>query len=195
MIPAQGAASGSGARVLLLTGVPASGKTQLSARLADHYGACRCSKDEIKELLFDTLGQGDAGWSRRLSDASFALLFAYAPRLLCPERLLLLEGNFRPGSHEAPLAALVAGGAAAPAQVLCQADAATRAARLARRAADPQRHPAHRDASLPVDAPNSGFLDLPGPRWLYSSTTPGPSEWDSLCRRIDRWLGGAARGN
>jgi predicted kinase len=195
MIPAQGAPLSPGAQVLLLTGAPASGKTLLAARLADRYGACRCSKDEIKELLFDTLGQGDAGWSRRLSDASFALLFAYAPRLLCPQRLLLLEGNFRPGSHEAPLAALVAGGAAAPAQVLCQADALSRASRLAQRAADPQRHSAHRDAALPVDGPNVGFLDLPGPRWLYSSTTPGQGEWDSLCARVDRWIGRVAGRN
>jgi len=189
MIPAQGAPLSPGARVLLLTGAPASGKTLLAARLAERYGACRCSKDEIKELLFDTLGPGEAGWSRRLSDASFALLFAWAPRLLCPKRLLLLEGNFRPGSHEAPLAALVAGSTTAPAQVLCQADALTRAARLAQRVADPQRHRVHRDASLPVDGPNVGFLDLPGPRWLYDSTTPGRSEWDSLCARVDPWIG------
>ncbi len=88
-------------RLLLLTGAPATGKTRLAAALATRRGACLCSKDEIKELLFDALGTGGADYSRRLSDASFALLFALLPRLLRPGRLLLLEGNFRPGRHEA----------------------------------------------------------------------------------------------
>src|ERR1700683_3060087 len=54
-------------QLLLLTGAPASGKTQLAGRLVERYGACGCSKDEIKELLFDHLGERDAAWSGRLS--------------------------------------------------------------------------------------------------------------------------------
>jgi predicted kinase len=121
-------------QLLLLTGAPASGKTRLAARLAQRYRACCCSKDEIKELLFDVLGERDPQWSRQLSNASFALLFAYAPRLLSVQRLLLMEGNFRPGEHEAALLAVAALSTARLAQILCQANAATRASRLAARA-------------------------------------------------------------
>jgi predicted kinase len=175
-------------QLLLLTGAPASGKTRLAASLAQHYGACLCSKDEIKELLFDTLGERDAQWSRALSNASFALLFAYAPRLLSVQRLLLLEGNFRTGEHEAALAAILSASAGGMAQILCQADAATRAARLAARAADPGRHAGHRDRKADATAARgTGFLDLPGPRWLFSSDTSGQGQWRALRRRIDRW--------
>ncbi|HEY6451901.1 MAG TPA: AAA family ATPase [Steroidobacteraceae bacterium] len=175
-------------RLLLVTGAPASGKSRLAARLAQHYGACRCSKDEIKELLFDALGERDAQWSRRLSDASFALLFAYAPRLLSTRQLLLLEGNFRPGQHEAALAGVLAGAAAA--QILCRAEAAIRAARLAARAADPGRHPGHRDRDIEPVAADAGFLDLPGPRWVFSSDVGGDGQWQALCRDIDGWRSG-----
>jgi len=175
-------------QLLLLTGAPASGKTWLAAALVQHYGACRCSKDEIKELLFDTLGERDAQWSRALSNASFALLFAYAPRLLSVRRLLLLEGNFRAGEHEPALAAMLSASAAGMAQILCQAAAATRAARLAARAADPSRHQGHRDRETDLAASGgASFLDLPGPRWLFSSDTPGKGQWQALRRRIDRW--------
>jgi predicted kinase len=180
--------SGARARLLLLTGPPASGKTLLAGRLAARHGACCCTKDEIKELLFDTLGAGDAAWSRRLSDASFALLFAYAPRLLRPGQLLLIEGNFRPGEHEAPLTAVLRRGAAQLAQVLCVADPALRAARLAARASDPQRHAAHRAQPLVATARESGLLDLPGPQWVYHSGSPDEGEWASLCERLERWL-------
>ncbi|HTW73500.1 MAG TPA: AAA family ATPase [Steroidobacteraceae bacterium] len=156
-------------RVLLIIGAPGSGKTWLAGVLAGRYRALVCGKDEIKEILFDTLGVSDPrdppapdlAWSRRLSDASFALLFAFAQRLLPVGRVLLLEGNFRPGEHERPLAALLpAGGDTQLVQILCHARPASLAARLAARAADPQRHPGHRDGLRAAGAP--GALDAPG---------------------------------
>ncbi len=179
-----------GPRLLLLTGAPASGKTQLAARLERHYGACRCSKDEIKELLFGALGEQDQQWSRRLSNASFAVLFAFTPRLLSAHALLLMEGNFRPGEHEPALQTALSTSAAALAQILCQADAVTGAARLAARALDPARHPGHRDRELDATATRgAGFLQLPGPRWVFNSDLPGEQEWLQLCRHIDGWQG------
>lgn len=175
-------------RLLLLTGAPATGKTRLAAALATRRGACLCSKDEIKELLFDALGTGGADYSRRLSDASFALLFALLPRLLRPGRLLLLEGNFRPGRHEAPIARALGDQPAAVAQVCCRASPATRAARLAARAADPARHPGHRDASAdPAAASGDGFLDLPGPRWEFDSEQPWEQALGTLDAELDPW--------
>src|SRR6185437_12780589 len=127
--------------LLLVGGAPASGKTLLARQLAARYGALLCTKDQIKEVLFDTLGIGEdaasltatsaaalrplsapaARWSRRLSDASFALLFGLAPALLHVRRPVLLEGNFRPGEHEAALAALLSASRARLIQILCHA--------------------------------------------------------------------------
>ncbi len=176
-----------------------------------HYGAhpglCVISKDELKEILFDTLGAGDAAWSRRLSDASFALMFAQVPKLLRPATLLLLEGNFRPGEHEpllqralgvlkaskAPRDAHSPGLHVSVAQVLLCASTATRAARLAARAADPQRHAAHRDAlrdarqdERPLAA---AFLDLPGPRLSFDSEADPQSALAALYAQLDAWSG------
>jgi len=122
-----------------------------------------------------------------LSDASFAILIAFSARLLGAHRLLLLEGNFRPGEHERALSAALPATGVDLSQVLCRADAATRAARLAARAADPSRHPGHRDAALDSSALEPGaFLDLPGPRWEFDSSK-GERAWTSLCRELDRW--------
>jgi len=176
------------ARLLLLTGAPATGKTQLGAALAARLGACLCGKDEIKELLFDVLGTGGADYSRRLSDASFALLFALLPRLLLPARLLIIEGNFRRGEHEAPLARLLNADGACIGQVWCRASPATRAARLAARATDPGRHPGHRDAAAaPGVASADGFLELPGPRWEFDSDQPWEQALALLLIGLDSW--------
>jgi len=175
-------------RLLLITGAPASGKTRLARDLGTRYGCGICSKDEIKETLFEVLGTGDAAWSRRLSDASFALLFSFAPQLLAAHCLVLLEGNFRVGEHEAPLRSLLERSGAGAAQVLCLAEPATRAARLAARAADPGRHRGHHDRRIDVNAGDGAtFLDLPGPRLRFNSEADWPSELAAFCAEFDRW--------
>jgi predicted kinase len=175
------------ARLILVTGSPGSGKSTLAARLGTRYGWARLDKDTIKEALFDALGAGAAGWSRRLSDASFAVQFPLADAWLERGLTLLMEGNFRAGEHEAPLGRLLAVRAGALAQIVVQAPAALRAARLAARARDPQRHPGHADAAARVPAEPAAALALPGAQWQYAGDA-GEEEFTRLCGALDQWL-------
>lgn len=172
--------------MLLITGAPASGKSRLVEALGELHDCVYLSKDHFKEILFEQLGMSDAAWSRRLSDASFALMFALAARLLQPGRLLLLEGNFRAGEHEAPLRELLQAQRARGAQVLCLATAATRSARLAQRSHDPGRHPGHRDAHIQADS-NASFLDLAGEQWCFDSDADWAEELSRLRHRLTLW--------
>lgn len=181
------------AQLLLIGGAPGTGKSSLARRLAGRYSACLCSKDEVKELLFDALGSGDRAHSRLLSDASYAVLFAFLPRLLSAGRLLIVEANFRPGEHELPLIRALAGAPVDVAQVLCCADPTVCAARLADRIADATRHPGHRDGEFDPHAAGPGApLELPGPRFAYHSDAAGDMDWPVLCGQLDRWCTAAA---
>jgi predicted kinase len=157
--------------LILVTGEPASGKSTLARSIAQRLRCALLAKDAVKEPLMDVLGAPDRGASRRLSDASFAVLFALAAELRAAAQCVVLEGNFRPGEHEERLRALAAG--ARFVQVLCCAPAPLRRERLAARAADPRRHAGHADRVLIEEPSASGFLDLPGDRIRYDSAAPG----------------------
>jgi predicted kinase len=171
-------------RVILITGLPATGKTTLARTLAARYRLPLVAKDLIKEPLLDVLGAVDAVESRRFSDASFAILFAIARELHAAGVDMLLEGNFRPGEHEQVLRASI------PvwthfAQVLCRVDESERVARLARRRADPERHAGHRDSDLVLAAPaalGDRFLDLPGAQFIHD----GADDRNALTA-LDAW--------
>lgn len=67
-------------RYVIVTGLPASGKSTLGHAVAAAFGLPMLDKDEILEALFDSLGVGDAEWRTRLSRAADEVLRRQALR-------------------------------------------------------------------------------------------------------------------
>jgi predicted kinase len=174
--------------LIIVTGLPATGKSLLAVELARSLDLALLAKDAIKEPLLDALGAGDASHSRRLSDGSFALQFLLAGKLLHSDRSVLLEGNFRPGEHESALRPQLPDGTRV-AQVLCQVEEDLRRQRLQKRRCDVSRHPGHGDAVQPLPgATTNGFLDLAGPRWSHRGQAPR-RERRALAEALADWMG------
>jgi len=157
------------AKVVLVTGLPGTGKSTLGRELAWRHGLPLIAKDDIKEPLLDLLGAANAAESRRLSDVSFAVLFRLARELSAAGASFVLEGNFRPGEHEAAMAEALS--TAELVQILCRVPEDERVARLQARSNDPARHAGHLAGErLSVGAGASAgdaFLDLPSQRIVH----------------------------
>ncbi len=62
--------------VVVVTGLPGSGKTTLSRRLSGALKLPLLSKDLIKESLFDVMGVNDRAWSLHLGAAAMEVLWS-----------------------------------------------------------------------------------------------------------------------
>ena len=155
-------------RLVIITGLPGTGKTTLARQLARTHGMPLICKDTIKEPLLDSSASVDASRSRILSNISFAVMFDIARELLALGDSLILEGNFRSGEHETALLASLPPEPPNIVQLLCQIDEEQRRRVLLARARDPARHAGHADAvRLERAAECAAFLELPGARRSY----------------------------
>ena len=86
--------------VVVVTGMPAAGKTTIAEVLSRDLRLPLVSRDKIKERLYDTLGVGDLEWSGRLGGAAFALLFDSARLMIESGHSVMLEANFFRGTEQ-----------------------------------------------------------------------------------------------
>jgi len=81
-------------KLILIAGMPATGKSTLAKKLALAFRFPVLEKDEIKEELIDTLGFADAAGKRALDDAANAVLLRCTEALLQSGSSLIAVNNF-----------------------------------------------------------------------------------------------------
>lgn len=155
--------------LILITGAPATGKTTMAVPLATRLGVPYISKDAIKERLFDTLGWQDREWSKRLGDASFALLYDFVLAHLKVGSPLVVEANFKPRIDTPRFLALRDLHPFSMLQLVLYATPAVLQARFAARHAAGERHPGHVDATFAGEFAAQLQTDSYGPLGLPST--------------------------
>ncbi len=132
--------------VIVITGLPATGKTTLGIQLATHFKVPFLSKDVIKELIFDHLGVEDREFSKKTGRAAYAILYEVADQLMRSGSSFIIESNFKPAFDNATFSAIKEKYAPEFIQVLCWANGEVLLERFAARAESGDRHPGHVDS-------------------------------------------------
>lgn len=137
--------------VVIVTGPPGAGKTVLGRRLSEELKIPFIGKDDVKEILFETLGWEDRQWSMRLGAASFEILFHVLERQLAAAKSAVVETAFIPHYHTARFRGLQEAYGFRPVQIVCSANDEVLFQRFTRRIESGERHPGHADHPTSYD--------------------------------------------
>jgi predicted kinase len=179
--------------LIIVTGLPCSGKTNLGRRISSQFKIPFISKDGFKERLFDTLGWSDRAWSKKLSGASYEMMFYVLEELLEVGQACVLEANFDPQLHSEPLAKITQKFQTQVLQIHCVTQPEILLERFKSRWNSGERHPGHADH---VTMPEMESLvrqkilplELPGPVFELDTTDLEHLETSALFAAIEAEL-------
>jgi predicted kinase len=182
-----------GSCLVVVTGPPAGGKSMLARRLAPALNLPVISKDDLKVILYDTLGWGGRERDRKVSDAAYALMYHLAEIEMRAGRSLMLEANFRREAGQR-IAALQEQYGYRLIQIRCWASREVLVSRMKARAASRERHPGHADREtleneLEGLLASGSRLSLDGPIVEVETTDPEEIDERSLLTTVARWMG------
>jgi len=134
--------------LIVVCGLPATGKSSLAEELRDALGWPLFAKDQFKELLYDATDQGEEAYTRETSTIvgkqSISLLLMVARELLETGSSCIIEANFLPELAPDDLGPLLA--ISNGRQVHCTIPGDLVLERYRKRAQAGERHPVHVDA-------------------------------------------------
>ncbi len=84
---------------ILVTGIPAAGKSTMAKIISEKMKLPVISKDTIKELLFDNVGFQSRAEKVNLGIASMEIMYYVAGQLMKAEQSFILENNFEYSSE------------------------------------------------------------------------------------------------
>ncbi len=179
--------------VVIITGLPSTGKTHLGREVASRLDLPFINKDAIKETLFNELGWSDREWSRKLGSTTYGILYYLLDALMPPGVSLVVESNFEADKAGPELAQRIARHGYRVVQVLCKTDGPTLVERFKERSESGERHPGHVD-SLAELTPKllKGRIEpvaLPGPLIEVDTTDFDMIDYDTLVDSIRDGLG------
>lgn len=132
--------------LIIVNGLPGTGKTTLARRLAADLGLPAFSRDGLFETLYDALESSIAGPPSGLGAAAYALLYEVAGAVLASGRSVIVEGFFgRPDVRRAEFLRLRERHEFEPLEILCKADGQALMQRFLARMASGERHRGHLD--------------------------------------------------
>jgi predicted kinase len=131
--------------LIIVSGLPATGKTTLARRIAAHFAFPLIHKDTIKEALCDVPGCADLEESRRLGLASMVLLYQFAEAILRAGHSCIIENYFRPEFATSDLFSLRQRCPFIPLQIYCHTSTSLILERYQQRFESGERYPGHMD--------------------------------------------------
>ena len=180
--------------IIIVSGLPGTGKTTLSKKLAAGLRLPLISKDGFKEIIFDTLGYSDREWSRKVGRASLELMDSIIISQLESGNSLIVESNFSPEFYNEKFHAWAQKYEVNFIQVTCHTEGKVLAERFYKRVESGERHPGHVDNQTREEfqalLSKGGVLalEIPGEKITVDTTDFARVDYEDLTVRLQQLL-------
>ncbi|MDU0203937.1 AAA family ATPase [Paenibacillus sp. MAH-36] len=183
--------------VIIINGLPGTGKTTLAKRLEQDLRIPLFSRDGIYETLYDALDCQNNGCPPLMAPASFTMLYAIASTLLSAGQSMMIEGFFgRPELRSAEFLKLQRASGFEPIQILCRTEGKVLLERFLTRMGAKERHAAHADLEWIEQEENKARisrgdltpLTLGGTMIEIDTTSPDSFDYALLIKSIQMTL-------
>lgn len=132
-------------KLIIINGLPATGKTTLAEPLSRELQIPLISKDSIKEFLFDKLGSKDRRWSKTLGGLSYEFIYAITDTMLDEGQSIMIENAFEVAFAKPRLEHIISKHSPDVLEVYCYTSPAVRKQRFVVRNESGNRHAGHSD--------------------------------------------------
>jgi predicted kinase len=149
-------------KLIIVCGLPGSGKTTLAAALASKLNIVCLHKDSIKENLYDILGLSTLEDSKRIGIQSIRLLLALAEEQIANKTDVIIEAPFNYAADYPLFVEWVEKYHVSLYVVICRISAEERKTRSVNRPRHASHHATERYANENFDADNSVYDTMPG---------------------------------
>jgi len=140
-------------KLILINGLPATGKTTISKRLGDELDIPVISKDMIKEFLFDVLGIKDREQSKAFGRLANDFLYEICEAYLSKGKSIIIENSFEYEFAKPRIEEIAKKYSPELIEIYCTTAPSTRRKRFKERNESGNRHPGHFDeANYMADA-------------------------------------------
>jgi predicted kinase len=180
--------------VIIITGLPGTGKTTLGKHLAQRYGLPCIHKDGIKEVLFDTIDECSLELSWKLGLSSILLLYYVTEALVTVGQSLIVEANFKPELATSEWLVLKEKCKFETFQIQCQTAGEVLLQRFEKRIGTAERHRGHYDRiELEYIRPillqgRRENLNISGPIYELDTTDFGRVDYQGLYAALETTL-------
>jgi predicted kinase len=186
--------------LIIISGLPAAGKTHLSTLLAKELHLPLFGRDNISEILFDRLELQASDWSTKQRRTSYELLYWTMSEMLKAGQSLIVESSFDANFAKRRFAGWHELYDFEPLQIIVTADKHVLLDRYRRRLQDPQTssksHPVH-FAYLTYERYRQKLeagrwavepLDVGGEAWHIDTSDPNTVDYADIVARISSKL-------
>jgi predicted kinase len=177
--------------IILVNGLPATGKTIFAEKLSNEFLIPLISRDAIKERIFDELKVENEETSRALANASFGILFDFAEQILKTSSSFILETPFDPAFDNAKIQDYQKRYNYSALQIMIETDLAIRKERFLNRIKTGERHKGHRDH---IDIENKVYreklipLEIDGPTLRIDTSDFSKIDYPKIFEEIRSFL-------